>query len=97
MDKKEIQKIAYNYFGKKPYIYAGGDWGTYKPGYKNLKIVQKSSKIYEISFTNVMGSYENKKISRKIGKTTFQLKKTSKSSYGYIITRIEYKGYEVKL
>ena len=122
--KKEIQKIAYNYFGKKPnvskipsfksskrkwiskrhsswqkkpYIYAGGDWGTHKPGYKNLKIVQKSSKLYEISFTNVMGSYENKKISKNIGKTTFQLKKTSKSSYGYIITRIQYKGYGVKL
>ena len=122
--KKEIQKIAYNYFGKKPnvskipsfksskrkwiskrhsswqkkpYIYAGGDWGTHKPGYKNLKIVQKSSKLYEISFTNIMGSYENKKISKNIGKTTFQLKKTSKSSYGYIITRIQYKGYGVKL
>ena len=53
--------------------------------------------LSDISFTNVMGSYENKKISRNIGKTTFQLKKTSKSSYGYIITRIEYKGYEVKL
>lgn len=121
--KKEIQKIAYNYFGKKPnvskipaynsakrkwiskrhskwqkkpYIYAGGDWGCYKPGYGNLKIVQKSSKVYEIRFTNIVGSYENSKISKKVGETTFQLKKTSKSSYGYIITKIQYKGYGLR-
>lgn len=122
--KKEIQKIAYNLFGKKPnvskipsfkspkrkwiskrhsswqkkpYIYAGGDWGTYKPGYKNLKIIKKSSSVYEIRFTNVMGSYENSRASKNIGETTFRLKKTSKSSYGYIITKIQYKGYGLTL
>ena len=121
--KKEIQKIAYKYFGKKPnvskipsyksakrrwiskrfsrwqkkpYVYAGGDWGCYKPGYNNLKIIQKSSNVYEISFTNIMGSYENSKISKKIGTTTFQLKKTGKSSYGYIITKLQYKGYGLR-
>lgn len=120
--KAEIQKIAYNFFGKKPnvskipsyksstkkwistapygkkpYVYAGGDWGDRKPGYKNLKIVQRSKTEYEISFTNTIGSHSNSKISQKVGKTTFRLKKTSKSSYGYIITKIQYKKYNIKL
>lgn len=120
--KKEIQKLTYDFFGKKPsvslipssssrnhgwivrntskkflsskpYTYGGGDWGCYDPGYKGVKIIQKSKNVYEVTYTNTLGSWEKRNSTRNIGKTTMQIKKNSKSTYGYVITKLQFKSY----
>lgn len=117
--KKEIQRITYNLFGKKPktssipsieskkrkwiaktpsswsnvnkpYVYAGGDWGTYKPLYSISKVVKVKKNVYDVTIINKSGSWENDEV-KVLGKTYIRIKKNSKSSYKYKITSLKYK------
>lgn len=81
----------YQSWQKKPYVYTGGDWGDYYPGYKITKVVKVKSDVYDVTITNKLGSYETKKM-QTTGTTTVRIKKNAKSSYGFVITKLQYKG-----
>ncbi|MDO4320918.1 MAG: hypothetical protein Q4C61_00190 [Lachnospiraceae bacterium] len=81
----------YQSWQKKPYVYTGGDWGTYYPVYKITRIVKVKTNVYDVTVTNKLGSYETK-TTRAAGTTTIRIKKNTKSSYGFVITKLTYKG-----
>ena len=73
----------------KGFQYAGGDWGGMGPGYKISKVRKIRKNVYEISIVNLL---KDENSSKRIGTSTLRVKKNEKSSYGYIVTALSYKG-----
>ena len=82
--------VSYDYTSD-PYVYAGGDWGNYCAKYNILKIIETSNNVYKITIDGNMYCYETGKM-KKICTVNLYIKKSSQSSYGYIVTKCNYKG-----
>ena len=65
-----------------------GDWGSYYPKMKLLKITKVRDKIYNVRVKTYFIDDETKK-KNEYGITTFTIKKSTKSDYGYVITGIK--------
>lgn len=75
----------------KPYMYSGGDWGNHEPKYTIKKIIKVKKGVYDITVTNKLNFLEEGKV-KNVGTTYMRIKKYSKSSYKYKITKLKYKG-----
>ncbi len=75
----------------KPYMYSGGDWGAHQPSYTIKKVVKVKKGVYDITVTNKLKILDEGK-TRTVGTTYMRIKKYSKSSYKYKITKIKLKG-----
>ncbi|MCD8020668.1 MAG: hypothetical protein LUF92_14140 [Clostridiales bacterium] len=76
-------------FVREAYMYCGGDFGDCIPGYKIKKITQLKKNVYQIEIKNKYSVY-GEKGSTSAGTTILKVKKSAKSSYGYIIKSIQY-------
>lgn len=88
--KKWISKSSCS-ITKKPYMYSGGDWGCYQPKYAIKKIVKVKKDTYDITVANKLHIMDEGK-TRNVGTTYMRIKKYSKSSYKYKVTKLKYKG-----
>lgn len=75
----------------KPYMYSGGDWGCHQPKYTIKKVVKIKKGVYDITVTNKLHIMDEGK-TRTVGTTYMRIKKYSKSSYKYKVTKLKYKG-----
>lgn len=75
----------------KPYMYSGGDWGDHEPKYTVKKIIKVKKGVYDITITNKLKFLEENKV-KNVGTTYMRIKKYSKSSYKYKVTKLKYKG-----
>lgn len=65
-----------------------GDWGMYYPKIKVMKITKVKDKIYNVRVKTYFVDSETQK-KDEFGITTFTIKKSTASDYGYIITGIK--------
>lgn len=75
----------------KPYRYTGGDWGEYKPSYSIKKVMKVGKNLYDVTIANRLGNYSSSK-TKKMGTTVIRIKRNKKSSYGFVIKKLSYKG-----
>lgn len=91
---KDVKKIQCSGFLMKSttgYAYAGGDFGTMQPKYKISKVT-KSGKNYTATIIGKIYEVIEKKTTKQC-KITLKFKKSGKSAFNYVATKIKYKKY----
>lgn len=91
--EEEGAALSKNLFGKRTELsqseFVVGDWGASWPENKKFQCYKTGSGKYKV--TSVLYTVSDEFGTKKEGKVTYYLKKSSNSSYGYHITKITYK------